>query len=235
MIQTCTLSTAVLHNLTAIPTDYNMWLPLGMHVQGMAWIDPWGNLRYVASQAFMGLLHNKLYPDQTRRATIYTCFARKQARIMLGETGRSYVVSWGVQLHTSLITVCLGLTLCMVQLQPVAAWRCLSVDLPAVCSMASLQQACPCAFIWHSHTCTSQKVSTTHGMSMSQTGLFSGLFSPAGWCRHNPAMPPASPRGLMRPVAVPVRLHSAVQQGLQPQYLVRGLGRRPEQERHVRG
>lgn len=64
-----------------------------MHVQGMAWIDPWGNLRYVASQAFMGLLHNKLYTDQTRRATIYTCFARKQARIMLGETGRSYVVS----------------------------------------------------------------------------------------------------------------------------------------------
>lgn len=61
--------------------------------QGMAYIDSWGNLRYVANQAFMGLLHNKLYPDQTHRATVYACFARKQARIMLGETGPSYVVS----------------------------------------------------------------------------------------------------------------------------------------------
>lgn len=59
----------------------------------MAWFDNWGNLRYVASQAFVGLLHNKLYPSDTKRATVYTCFARKQARIMLGETGRSYVVS----------------------------------------------------------------------------------------------------------------------------------------------
>jgi hypothetical protein len=59
----------------------------------MAWIDSWGNLRYVAAQAFIGLLHNKLYPDQSRRATVYTCFARKQARIMMGETGRSFVVS----------------------------------------------------------------------------------------------------------------------------------------------
>jgi hypothetical protein len=48
----------------------------------MAWFDNWGNLRYVASQAFVGLLHNKLYPSDTKRA-----------RIMLGETGRSYVVS----------------------------------------------------------------------------------------------------------------------------------------------
>jgi len=60
--------------------------------QGLAFIDTWGNLRYVANQAFIGLLHNKLYPSG-RRATVYTCFARKQARIMLGETGRSYVVS----------------------------------------------------------------------------------------------------------------------------------------------
>jgi hypothetical protein len=52
-------------------------------------------LRYVANQAFMGLLHNKLYPEQSRRATVYTCFARKQARIMLGETGPGYVVSDG--------------------------------------------------------------------------------------------------------------------------------------------
>lgn len=59
----------------------------------MAYIDSWGNLRYVANQALMGLLHNKMYPDDTHRATVYTCFARKQARIMLGETGRSYVVS----------------------------------------------------------------------------------------------------------------------------------------------
>lgn len=65
--------------------------------QGMAWMDNWGNFRYVASQAFIGLLHNKLYPSDSKRATAYACFARKQARIMLGETGRSYVV--GAQRH----------------------------------------------------------------------------------------------------------------------------------------
>lgn len=58
----------------------------------MAWLDSWGNFRYVANQAFIGLLHNKLYPDQSQRVTVYSCFARKQARIMLGETGRSFVV-----------------------------------------------------------------------------------------------------------------------------------------------
>ncbi|KAF8066338.1 celD [Scenedesmus sp. PABB004] len=62
--------------------------------KGMAWIDSWGNLRYVANQALMGLLHNKAYPGGSR-ARAYTCFARKQARIMLGETGRSYVVGIG--------------------------------------------------------------------------------------------------------------------------------------------
>lgn len=62
-------------------------------LQGMAWLDSWGNFRYVANQAFIGLLHNKLYPDQSQRVTVYSCFARKQARIMLGETGRSFVVS----------------------------------------------------------------------------------------------------------------------------------------------
>jgi hypothetical protein len=59
----------------------------------MAYLDSWGNFRYVANQAFIGLLHNKLYPDQSQRVTVYSCFARKQARIMLGETGRSFVVS----------------------------------------------------------------------------------------------------------------------------------------------
>jgi hypothetical protein len=38
-----------------------------MSLQGMAFIASWGNLRYVANQAFMGLLHNKAYP-QGRRA-----------------------------------------------------------------------------------------------------------------------------------------------------------------------
>ncbi|WIA22858.1 hypothetical protein OEZ86_009804 [Tetradesmus obliquus] len=63
--------------------------------KGLAWIDSWGNLRYVANQAFMGLLHGKLYPEQSRRATVYTCFARKQARLMLGEAGQGYVVGIG--------------------------------------------------------------------------------------------------------------------------------------------
>lgn len=59
----------------------------------MAFIDGFGNLRYVANQAFMGLLYSTLYPDDKDRKLPYSCFARKQARIMLGETGSSYVVS----------------------------------------------------------------------------------------------------------------------------------------------
>jgi endoglucanase len=62
----------------------------------MAYIDAWGNLRYVANQGLMALLHNKAYKsDQQRRALVYTCWARKQARLMMGETGRSYVVGIG--------------------------------------------------------------------------------------------------------------------------------------------
>eukprot|EP00775_Hariotina_reticulata_P011571 gene11571-11715_t len=63
--------------------------------KGLAFIDGFGNLRYVAAQAFMGLLHNTLYPDDKDRKFSYSCFARKQARIMLGETGSSYVVGVG--------------------------------------------------------------------------------------------------------------------------------------------
>ncbi|GBF92005.1 endoglucanase A [Raphidocelis subcapitata] len=64
--------------------------------KGMAYIDTWGNLRYVANQALMALLHNKAYKGEyPHRALVYACFARKQARIMLGETGRSYVVGVG--------------------------------------------------------------------------------------------------------------------------------------------
>lgn len=71
-----------------------MCLCLCLHsLQGLAYIDSWGNLRYVANQAFMGLLHNKMYPDKGQQAAVYTCFARKQARIMLGDAGTSYVVS----------------------------------------------------------------------------------------------------------------------------------------------
>ena len=64
---------------------------------GIAYIDSWGNLRYVANQALMGLLHNKAYAGSSykRRALVYACFARKQARLMLGESGRSYVVGIG--------------------------------------------------------------------------------------------------------------------------------------------
>ena len=62
----------------------------------MAYIDAWGNLRYVANQAFMALLHNKAYKDDGgRRNLVYTCFARKQLRYMMGETGKSYVVGVG--------------------------------------------------------------------------------------------------------------------------------------------
>jgi endoglucanase len=62
----------------------------------MAYIDTWGNLRYVANQALMALLHNKAYAgDKGRRSLVYACFARKQLRYMLGETGPSYVAGVG--------------------------------------------------------------------------------------------------------------------------------------------
>jgi hypothetical protein len=67
-----------------------------MICQGMAYIDSWGNLRYVANQAFMALLYNRAYKaDRSRRALVYSCFARKQLRYMLGESGQSYVVGVG--------------------------------------------------------------------------------------------------------------------------------------------
>jgi hypothetical protein len=57
-------------------------------------VDVWGNLGYVTAQALMGLLHNKAFPERTNRANVYTCFARKQMRYILGDNSaaRSYVV-----------------------------------------------------------------------------------------------------------------------------------------------
>jgi hypothetical protein len=70
--------------------------------QGIAHLDSWGNLRFVANQALMGLLHNKLYRGtgvkrEKERATAYACFARKQLRLMLGanDDSQSYVVGVG--------------------------------------------------------------------------------------------------------------------------------------------
>ncbi len=66
-------------------------------LQGLAVVNGWGNLRYVANEALMGLLHNKLYPASVnqRREQVYACFARKQMRYILGDGGRSYVVGVG--------------------------------------------------------------------------------------------------------------------------------------------
>ena len=85
--------------LQPIRTTMDLWLNAQSNItytpKGLAWIDTWGNLRYVANQAFMGLLHNKAYPSDNHRKLVYTCFARKQMRYILGETGRSYVVGVG--------------------------------------------------------------------------------------------------------------------------------------------
>jgi endoglucanase len=69
---------------------------------GIAHLDSWGNLRFVANQALMGLLHNRLYRGtgvkrEKERATAYACFARKQLRLMLGgnPSSQSYVVGVG--------------------------------------------------------------------------------------------------------------------------------------------
>jgi len=69
---------------------------------GIAHLDRWGNLRFVANQALMGLLHNRLYEGtgvkrERERATAYACFSRRQLRLMLGanDARRSYVVGVG--------------------------------------------------------------------------------------------------------------------------------------------
>eukprot|EP00877_Chromochloris_zofingiensis_P004306 jgi/Chrzof1/13877/Cz08g15270.t1 len=84
-----------------IRTVMDKWLNAQANItyspKGLAYIDSWGNLRYVSNQALMGLLHNKLYPDNSKRSTVYACFARKQMRYILGaDTQQSYVVGVGI-------------------------------------------------------------------------------------------------------------------------------------------
>lgn len=121
-----------------------------MVVQGLAYIDSWGNLRYVSNQALMGLLHNKLYPDNSKRSTVYACFARKQMRYILGaDTQQSYVVgkpSTRLSLQDSVCSVMPLSYVCFSKAHTVKAFHCAtleSVDTLISCA----QQTSPCVAV----------------------------------------------------------------------------------------
>ena len=64
--------------------------------KGLAWYSKWGSLRHSANAAFLMMAHrhNNLHEDLSQQKNI-VCFAHKQMRYMLGESGRSYVVGYG--------------------------------------------------------------------------------------------------------------------------------------------
>eukprot|EP00051_Salpingoeca_urceolata_P011971 m.148852 g.148852 ORF g.148852 m.148852 type:complete len:745 (-) comp17329_c0_seq2:70-2304(-) len=74
------------------------WLPGGALTYtplGLAWRLQWGSLRYAANTAFLALVHSKHVDDQAWSNTLRT-WAQGQIGYMLGDTGRSFVVGYGV-------------------------------------------------------------------------------------------------------------------------------------------
>jgi len=75
------------------------WMPGGgLHYtpKGIAWRDAWGSLRYTANTAFLALVDAD-YINNTDfgRAQKYRNWALNQIRLLIGDTGRSYVVGFG--------------------------------------------------------------------------------------------------------------------------------------------
>ncbi len=62
--------------------------------KGLAYSANFGSLRYTANIAFLAAVYSK-HISNTNKKTYYQCFARKQLRYMLGDSGRSYVVGVG--------------------------------------------------------------------------------------------------------------------------------------------
>lgn len=63
--------------------------------KGLAWFTQWGSLRHASNAAFLVLahVHNNVRNPVVQKRMV--CFAHKQLRYMLGESGRSYVVGYG--------------------------------------------------------------------------------------------------------------------------------------------
>jgi hypothetical protein len=59
--------------------------------KGLAFADGFGSLRYSGGASFLALVYAKGVRN-TNKQQYYQCFAKRQIRYMLGDTGRSYVV-----------------------------------------------------------------------------------------------------------------------------------------------
>jgi len=80
---------------SAIQSFVNGWLPNGgitYTPKGLAWRDEWGSLRYSANAAFLALVA----ADNGINQQALQEFAKSQIHYMLGSTGRSFVVGFGV-------------------------------------------------------------------------------------------------------------------------------------------
>ena len=78
-----------------VQTYLDSWLPGGdVHYtpKGLAWRAQWGPNRYSANTAFLALVAARL----GLKPQIYRDFARQQIHYMLGDSGRSFVVGFGV-------------------------------------------------------------------------------------------------------------------------------------------
>ncbi|XP_033764174.1 endoglucanase G-like [Pecten maximus] len=78
-----------------IEATFTAWLPGGSlpySPKGLAFRSQWGSLRYASNMAFMALLA----ADNGIRTNEYRAWAKSQIHYALGDTGRSFVVGFGV-------------------------------------------------------------------------------------------------------------------------------------------
>lgn len=64
--------------------------------KGLAWLDVWGSLRYATTTAFLAAIYADWDGADQARAAYCQDFAKAQADYVLGSTGRSFVVGFGV-------------------------------------------------------------------------------------------------------------------------------------------
>uniref|UniRef100_F6S7X2 Endoglucanase n=1 Tax=Ciona intestinalis TaxID=7719 RepID=F6S7X2_CIOIN len=62
--------------------------------QGLMWLRKWGPNRYAANAAMMAIMASQLQPPLTNSA-LYERWGRRQIHLLLGDSGRSYVVGFG--------------------------------------------------------------------------------------------------------------------------------------------
>ena len=61
--------------------------------KGLVYIDEQGASRYAVNAALIALQASKVFPDY---ASTYETFAKKQINYLLGDSGRSFVVGFGI-------------------------------------------------------------------------------------------------------------------------------------------